>query len=258
MTSRLRANELTVSYGDAPVLENLSLDFADGQITVVVGGNACGKSTLLKTLARLLKPKSGSVILDGTPLSKQNTKSVAQKLAILPQSTETPKGMRVVDLVARGRTPHQTPLQQWSARDQKVVEAALDSVGLSEISNQALEDLSGGQRQRAWVGMVLAQEPEILLLDEPTTYLDLKYQIEVLELVRSLQAQRELTVVMVLHDINLAARFADQIVGLKDGNIICQGSVQEVITTENLKSIYGLNAEIVYGSDSSVPVVVPH
>ncbi|MEO0372796.1 MAG: ABC transporter ATP-binding protein, partial [Pseudomonadota bacterium] len=204
--TQLSTKNLDLGYGGAPVLKDITLDIPDGQITAVVGPNACGKSTLLRCLARLIKPMRGEALLDGTPIHKQNTKAVARRIALLPQSAEVPAGMRVIDLVARGRTPHQTPFQQWSAKDEVVVTHALAQVGLSEEAERPVSDLSGGQRQRAWIAMVLAQGTDILLLDEPTTFLDLRYQIETLKLVRALQKDRQLTVVMVLHDINLATR----------------------------------------------------
>ena len=245
--TQLSTKNLDLGYGGAPVLKDITLDIPDGQITAVVGPNACGKSTLLRCLARLIKPMRGEALLDGTPIHKLNTKAVARRIALLPQSAEAPAGMRVIDLVARGRTPHQTPLQQWSTKDEEVVTRALAQVGLSEEADRPVNDLSGGQRQRAWIAMVLAQDTGILLLDEPTTFLDLHYQIETLKLVRALQQDRQLTVVMVLHDINLAARFADHIVALRGGSIICQGAPIEVVTEAMIEAVYNLKSQVVAG-----------
>lgn len=257
MTSRLQTKDLTLGYGGAPVLQGVTLDIPDGQITAIVGPNACGKSTLLKCLARLLKPKKGKALLDGKPVHRQNTRAVAKTIGLLPQSTETPPGMSVIDLVSRGRTPHQSALQQWSARDQEIVEAALTQVGLANEANRAVSDLSGGQRQRAWIAMVLAQETDILLLDEPTTFLDLHYQVETLKLVARLQEERNLTVVMVLHDINLAARFADRIVALRGGGIVAQGGPSELVTEANIWAIYGMRARVIAGPVGDAPHVIP-
>lgn len=255
--TQLSTRDLTLGYGGAPVLSGITLDIPDHQVTAIVGPNACGKSTLLRCLARLIKPMSGEALLDGAPIHKQNTKVIARRIALLPQSAEAPAGMWVIDLVARGRTPHQTPLQQWSPKDEDVVARALAQVGLSEDADRPVSELSGGQRQRAWIAMVLAQETDILLLDEPTTFLDLHYQIDTLKLLRELQGKRQLTVVMILHDINLAARFADHIVGLRQGAIMCQGTPDEVVTAANMKAIYDLDAQIIAGPVGNAPVVIP-
>ncbi|MEM8978268.1 MAG: ABC transporter ATP-binding protein [Pseudomonadota bacterium] len=256
MTSRLCTKDLTLSYGRKTVLDGITLEIPDAQITAIVGPNACGKSTLLRCLARLMKPKKGKVLLDGKPIHRVNTKAVAQTISLLPQSAETPPGMRVVDLVARGRTPHQSPLQQWSKADQESVDSALTRVGLSDQANALLSEISGGQRQRAWIAMVLAQDTEILLLDEPTTFLDLNYQIETLKLVQDLQEQKHLTVVMVLHDINLAARFAANIIALREGGIVVQGAPETVVTEANIKAIYDLSAKVVASPVTQAPYVI--
>lgn len=255
--TQLATRDLTLGYGGAPVLSGITLDIPDHQITAVVGPNACGKSTLMRCLARLIKPLSGEALLDGTPVHRQATKAVARRIALLPQSVEAPTKMRVTDLVARGRTPHQTPLQQWSMKDEEIVTRALAQVGLTEDADRPVSDLSGGQRQRAWIAMVLAQDTDILLLDEPTTFLDLHYQIETLKLIRALQQDRQLTVVMVLHDINLAARFADHVVGLRRGAIMCQGTPDEMVTAANIKAIYDLDAQVIAGPVAGAPVVIP-
>lgn len=257
MSSRLNARDLTISYGAAPVLSDLSLDLPDGKITAIVGPNACGKSTLLKSLARLIRPKSGAVMLDGAPVHRQKTTAVARAIALLPQSAEAPAGMRVRDLVARGRTPHQTPLAQWSAKDARIVEEAMAQVDLADQADTELVTLSGGQRQRAWIAMVLAQQTDILLLDEPTTFLDLRHQIDILKLVRQLQAERDLTVVMVLHDINLAARFSDHIVALRGGEVLYSGPPNAMLTPERIRAIYDLEAEIIPAGATGIPHVIP-
>ena len=257
MTSQLVTRDLEFSYGNGPVLDGITLDIPSGKVTAIVGPNACGKSTLLRCLARLIVPKSGEALLNGTPLHRQNTRAVARAIALLPQSAEAPPGMRVIDLVARGRTPHQNPLQQWSDRAERVVREALTQVGLEDEADRPLSDLSGGQRQRAWIAMVLAQDTGILLLDEPTTFLDLHYQIGTLKLVRQLQQERDLTVVMVLHDINLAARFADHIIALRGGGIVCQGTPKEVVTKANIFAIYDLQSQVITGPIDDLPHVIP-
>ncbi|MCH2165713.1 MAG: ABC transporter ATP-binding protein [Marinovum sp.] len=256
MTAQLRTEKLTLSYGKNVVLENLTIEIPDGAVTALVGPNACGKSTLLRALARLIKPRSGAVLLEGRKIQNINTRMVARTIALLPQQAEAPAGMRVIDLVGRGRTPHQSPIQQWSVKDETIVMDALSQVGLLGEQDRALEDLSGGQRQRAWIAMVLAQQTEILLLDEPTTFLDLRYQIDALKLVANLQKERDLTVVMVLHDINLAARFAHHIVGMKDGTVVTQGPPKDVVTAKNIDAIYGLKSNVIIPQGSDAPHVI--
>ena len=211
----------------------------------------------MKSLARLIKPSSGKVLLDGKSVHKQKTKAVAKTIALLPQSAEVPLGMRVLDLVAKGRTPHQSPIQQWSETDAQIVQEAMANVGLSEVAGKPVAALSGGQRQRAWIAMVLAQKTDILLLDEPTTFLDLRHQIDSLKLVRQLQQDADLTVVMVLHDINLAARFSDHIIALRGGKIVCQGTPQDVVTAENMTSIYDLETQVTHVAPIGQPHVIP-
>ena len=245
MTLRLSCENMTLRYGKVTVLDDVSLTLPAGKVTAIVGANACGKSSLLRCLSRLQSPSSGQVLLGDKPIQKHSTKEVARKLALLPQNTRAPHGMRVQDLVLRGRTPHQSPFNQWTRQDQQVVSEALDHVGLSARADQLLSDLSGGQLQRAWIAMVLAQQTEILLLDEPTTYLDLSHQRDILQLVRDLQAERGLTVAMVLHDINLAARFSDHIIALKDRKTVAQGSPEQMITTTTIADVYGLDCTII-------------
>ena len=255
--ARLRAADLTVGFNRVPVLNGLSLDIPDGQMTVIVGPNACGKSTLLRSLARLERVGNGQVILDGKSIHTQSSKSVARRMAILPQTPTAPEGLRVRDLVARGRTPHQSPLRQWSTADALAVAEALELTGMTDNANRPLDALSGGQRQRAWIAMALAQDTGILLLDEPTTYLDLAHQIELLILVRRLNAETGRTVAMVLHDVNLAARFADQIVALKDGQVRHQGAPDQVITGPMMQEIFGLTCTVLPCPVHGHPLVIP-
>lgn len=257
MTHRLSADELGVNYDNAPVLDGLSLELANHKITVIVGPNACGKSTLLRSLARLQSPSSGRILLDGKAIHTQNSKSVAQRLAILTQAPVAPEGLRVRDLVTRGRTPHQSAIRQWSHADATAVELALSMTNLNSHAKRPLSALSGGQRQRAWIAMALAQDTDILLLDEPTTYLDLPHQIELLKLIKSLNQDTGRTIVMVLHDINLAALFADHIVALKDGKVVTQGSPTEVVTQSNMRLIFDLECVIIDDPLHHTPHVIP-
>ncbi len=255
--SRLRAEAVTVGYGDEPVVRDLSLAIADGEVTTIIGPNGCGKSTLLRTMARLLKPTAGRVVLDGEAVHDLATKDVAQRMALLPQSPIAPEGLLVRDLVGRGRHPHQRWFRQWSPEDEQVVELALEMTDTSDLHDRALDQLSGGQRQRAWIAMTLAQDTDLLLLDEPTTYLDLAHQVEVLDLVATLNHDRGRTVVMVLHDLNLAARYSDTIVVMKGGVLVAQGPPTEVITSELLAETFGLVADVLTDPRTGLPIVVP-
>ena len=255
--ARLHAKALSVTFAKTPILKALSADIPDGKITVIVGPNACGKSTFLRSLARLQKPGSGEIFLDGKSIHKQANRSVAQRLAILPQSPSAPEGLTVRDLVTRGRTPHQSALRQWSHQDAEAVGRALKLTGMAPHANRPLEALSGGQRQRAWIAMALAQDTEILLLDEPTTYLDLPHQIELLSLIQSLNQQSNQTVAMVLHDINLAARFADHIIALHAGAIFTTGSPAEVVTRNNMEQVFDLKCQIISDPVHGTPHVIP-
>lgn len=255
--ARLHAKALSVTFANTPILKALSADIPDGKITVIVGPNACGKSTFLRSLARLQQPGSGEVFLDGKNIHKQANRSVAQRLAILPQSPSAPEGLTVRDLVTRGRTPHQSALRQWSHQDAEAVGRALKLTGMAPHADRPLEALSGGQRQRAWIAMALAQDTEILLLDEPTTYLDLPHQIELLSLIQSLNQQSNQTVAMVLHDINLAARFADHIIALHAGAIFTTGSPAEVVTRNNMEQVFDLKCQIISDPVHGTPHVIP-
>ena len=257
MTSRLNAQDITVGYGGAPVVHDLTVEIPDGQVTTIVGPNGCGKSTLLRTLARLLTPTSGQVVLDGTPITSLGTRDIATRLSLLPQSPIAPEGLLVRDLVGRGRHPHQRWFAQWSHQDEEVVEAALAMTDTTDLRDRPLDQLSGGQRQRAWIAMTLAQDTDLMLLDEPTTYLDLAHQVEVLELVCRLNRERSRTVAMVLHDLNLAARYSDLVVVMHEGRIVTQGSPGDVFTTEMLLDVFALEAEILADPRTGLPIVVP-
>lgn len=256
-SSRLCADSVTVGYGEEPVVHDLTLEIPDGQVTTIVGPNGCGKSTLLRTMARLLKPTGGRVLLDGEPVHDLATKEVARRLALLPQSPIAPDGLVVRDLVGRGRHPHQRWFSQWSPEDERVVTAALEMTDTADLRDRALDQLSGGQRQRAWIAMTLAQDTDLMLLDEPTTYLDLAHQVEVLDLVTRLNRERQRTVVMVLHDLNLAARYSDLIVVMKDGVIAGQGTPVEVFTPALLAETFGLAADVLPDPRTGLPIVVP-
>lgn len=255
--ARLRAVGLSVGYGDHTVVKDLDLDLVDHAVTTVIGPNGCGKSTLLRALGRLLRPTDGHVLLDGKRIDKTPTKQVAARLALLPQSPTAPEGLVVRDLVARGRHPRQSWLRQWSADDERVVAETLAWTSMTELADRPIDQLSGGQRQRAWIAMALAQQTDLVLLDEPTTYLDLSHQIEVLDLVRTLNREHGRTVVMVLHDLNLAARYSDQMVAVRDGAIVAAGSPDEVITPELLREVFRLDARVIEDPVTGKPLVVP-
>jgi iron complex transport system ATP-binding protein len=257
MTTTLQARDVTVGYGDRPVVHELSLDVPAGQVTSIVGPNGCGKSTLLRTLARLLKPSAGQVLLDGTPIRSMPSRDVARRLALLPQTPVAPDGLRVSDLVARGRHPHQRWFRQWSRDDEEMVDQAMARADVADLADRPLDQLSGGQRQRAWIAMTLAQDTDLLLLDEPTTYLDLAHQVEVLEMVNRLNRDQGRTVVMVLHDLNLAARFSDSIVVMRDGRIVGQDTARTVFTTDLLQEVFGLRADVLSDPRTGLPIIVP-
>ncbi|MET8756397.1 ABC transporter ATP-binding protein [Lentzea sp. NPDC004782] len=257
MSVRLEASSLSVGYGERLVVDTLDLSVVSGTVTAVIGPNGCGKSTLLRALGRLLPARSGAVLLDGKQIDRMATKDVARVLGLLPQSPSAPEGLTVADLVARGRHPHQTWYRQWSSDDAAAVDAALAMTGISDLAERTVDELSGGQRQRAWISMALAQGTDLLLLDEPTTYLDLAHQIDVLDLVQELHATMGRTIVMVLHDLNLAARYADTIVAMRDGRIVAQGTPAEVLTEQLLLDVFGLDARVVDDPVAGTPLVVP-
>ncbi|MET7639769.1 ABC transporter ATP-binding protein [Streptomyces sp. NPDC005438] len=254
---RLTARELTLAYEQRTVVRGLDLDIPDGRVTAVVGPNACGKSTVLRALGRLLRPARGTVLLDGRELAHTPTREVARRLGLLPQSPVAPEAITVSDLVARGRQPHQRWWQQWSAEDERAVREAMERTGVAALADRAVDALSGGQRQRVWIAMALAQETELLLLDEPTTYLDIAHQVEVLDLVRQLNHERGRTVVLVLHDLNQAARYADHLVALREGRVVALGEPSEVVTAELVREVFGLEAVVVPDPVTGSPLVVP-
>lgn len=253
----LESKNLCLFYGDCPIFQGLNLCVPQGKITVFIGSNGCGKSTLLRSLARLLKPRDGQVVLDGSDIASLSTKEVARRLAILPQGPSAPEGLTVLQLVKQGRYPYQNWLQQWSQEDEMMVRKALSLTQLTDLADRSVDSLSGGQRQRAWIAMTLAQGTPTILLDEPTTYLDLSHQIEVLDLLHELNAGEGRTVVMVLHDINLACRYADHIVAIKDRKIYAEGKPENIVTEELIRNVFDLESRIVEDPLFRTPMVVP-
>lgn len=255
--SILEAKDLAVSYSGVSIFDHLNLEIPEGKITVFIGSNGCGKSTLLRSLARLLKPAQGEIYLDGLNISNMPAKSLAKQLALLPQGPIAPEGLTVLQLVKQGRYPYQSWLQQWSKADEQAVQAAIQATGMEDLTERSVDSLSGGQRQRAWIAMTLAQQTDTILLDEPTTYLDLTHQIDVLDLLHELNERDGRTIVMVLHDINLACRYADHIVAIQDGAVYSQGDPSDVITPETIESVFRLKCQVlpdpIYGS----PMIVP-
>ncbi|MER6200697.1 ABC transporter ATP-binding protein [Streptomyces sp. NPDC001586] len=255
-TARLAARGVTVGYGGRSVIDDLHVAIPPGVISTIIGSNGCGKSTLLRTLSRLLKPTKGSVVLDGEDIATLRTRDVAKKLGLLPQAPVAPEGLTVADLVARGRHPHQSWLRQWSSDDAAVVERALAMTGVSDLADRPVDALSGGQRQRVWISMTLAQGTDLLLLDEPTTFLDLAHAIDVLDLVDDLH-ESGCTVVMVLHDLNLATRYSDNLIVMRAGSILAQGHPRDVITAELLYEAFGLRAKVIEDPVGDRPLIVP-
>jgi iron complex transport system ATP-binding protein len=254
---RLAAESVSLAYDERVVVHGVDLALTDGSFTAIVGPNGCGKSTLLKALGRLLRPTSGQVLLDGRAIARTPTRDVARVLGLLPQTPTAPDGLTVADLVARGRHPHQSWLRQWSREDELAVAEALAWTDMTELADRPVEALSGGQRQRAWISMALAQGTDLLLLDEPTTYLDLAHQIDVLELVARLHAERGRTIAVVLHDLNLAARYAKRLVAMRDGVLVAAGTPAEVLTEQLMAEVFELEARIVPDPVAGTPMVVP-
>jgi len=253
----LVARDLTLSYEGRVVVEGLDLPIPPGRVTAIVGPNACGKSTLLRGLSRLLAPAGGSVLLDGADIHSLPTKQVATRLGLLPQTPVAPDGITVADLVSRGRYPHQGWFRRWTADDDTAVSEAMAATGITELAERSVDELSGGQRQRVWIAMALAQQTDILLLDEPTTFLDISHQIDVLDLLLDLNAARGATVVMVLHDLNLAARYADHLVAMRAGSIVAAGDPSEVVTAELVRDVFGVESVIASDPVTATPLVVP-
>ncbi|WP_077611291.1 ABC transporter ATP-binding protein [Clostridium sp. Marseille-P2415] len=256
-TPELSAGNLIAGYDKKMILNDVNVVIPNHKISVIIGANACGKSTLLKTLARLIKPASGQVYLDGKQISTIPPKQLARVLGLLPQSPVVPEGITVSDLVSRGRYPYQSFLKGMGKKDYEAVEEALETMGITGLANRSVDELSGGQRQRVWIAMALAQQTDILLLDEPTTFLDITYQIEILDLLTDLNRKRGTTIVMVLHDINLSARYADYIFAVWKGNLIAQGEPSEVISEQLIKQVFGLDCVVTEDPVSGSPFIVP-
>ena len=253
----LVVEDVTLGYGDRVVVDGLSLTVPAGRITCIVGANACGKSTLLRSMARLLPPRSGQVVLDGKDLHRMPTKQVARTLGLLPQSPIAPEGIVVGDLVARGRSPHQGLLGRWSVEDDEAVAEALRMTDTTELADRAVDELSGGQRQRTWIAMALAQQTDLLLLDEPTTFLDVSHQVDVLDLLTDLNRERGTTIVMVLHELNLAARYADTLIAVREGSLHADGDPTDVLTPDCVREVFGMESEVIPDPVSGKPIVLP-
>lgn len=253
----LQASGLFSGYGGNTVLSGLDLTVPSGKVTAIVGANACGKSTLLRTLSRLLPPQEGQVLLDGKSIHSMSPRILAQVLGMLPQSPIAPEGITVVDLVSRGRHPHHGMMSRWGVRDDEAVAAALEATHTTDLAHRAINELSGGQRQRVWIAMALAQETQLLLLDEPTTFLDIAHQVEVLDLLLDLNATRGTTIVMVLHDLNLAARYADELIAMVAGCIHSRGDADTVLTPNTVREVFGLDSRILRDPTSDRPMMLP-
>ncbi|MFY1692960.1 ABC transporter ATP-binding protein [Plantactinospora sp. WMMB782] len=254
--TELRATRLGLGYHGRTVVTGLDLRIAPGRITAVVGPNACGKSTLLRGLARLLRPDTGTVLLDGRDIHRLPTREVAARIGVLPQQPVAPDGITAGDLVARGRHPHQTWLRQWSAADEQAVSTALAATGVTDLADRPVDELSGGQRQRVWIALALAQDTDLLLLDEPTTFLDLAHQLEVLDLLTDLNTAGR-TVVAVLHDLNMACRYAHEIVAMRDGAVLAQGPPAEVVDARLVETVFGVRARVIVDPTTGTPLVLP-
>lgn len=254
----IQTESLTLSYGDRIIIDELNLTIPKGEVTVFIGANGCGKSTLLRSIARLLKPRGGSVLLAGEDIAKLPTKEVAKKMAILPQSPAAPEGLSVLQLVKQGRYPYQTWMKQWSKEDEAIVKKALEATGMLDLMDRPVDELSGGQRQRAWIAMTLAQNTDVLLLDEPTTYLDLTHQIEILNLLFELNEQEGRTIVMVLHDLNLACRYAHNIVAIREQKIYAQGKPEEIISCSLVRDVFDMNCDVMVDPIFGTPLCIPH
>ncbi|MGA5204205.1 ABC transporter ATP-binding protein [Streptomyces variegatus] len=255
--NRLSAENVTLAYDQRVIAEQLSVEIPDHSFTVIVGPNACGKSTLLRALSRMLKPSEGRVLLDGQVIQSMPAKKVARTLGLLPQSSVAPDGITVADLVGRGRYPHQGILRQWSAEDERVVQESMRQTGVAGLGDRYVDELSGGQRQRVWIAMALAQQTPLLLLDEPTTYLDIQHQIDVLDLCAELHEEQGRTLVAVLHDLNHAARYATHLIALREGRVVAEGAPKDIVTAELVEEVFGLRCQVIDDPETGTPLVVP-
>ncbi|MFY0665004.1 MAG: ABC transporter ATP-binding protein [Natronospirillum sp.] len=253
----LQGRSLTVGYRDTPILQNVDFQVTKGEVTILVGPNGCGKSTLLKALARILTPQSGHVLLDGKDIHRSKTREVAKRLGLLPQGPIAPEGLTVRELVAQGRYPHQSLLRQWTAADEQAVMEAMETAQVSAFADRPVDALSGGQRQRCWIAMVLAQQTDLILLDEPTTFLDLKVQVDLMNLLVDLAHRRGRTLVLVLHELNLASAYADRLVMMREGAVVCSGAPEDVFTGDVLKAVFDLDAHVVRDETSQRLLCVP-
>ncbi|CCC57754.1 ABC transporter ATP-binding protein [Caloramator australicus] len=254
----IKTENLSIAYDNYEIVRNLNLNIPKGKITAIIGANGCGKSTILKTIARVINPKNGKIYIKGEDILEKHPKEIAKIMAFLPQSPVAPLGLCVEDLVSYGRFPYKSGFGSLNKDDREIIDWSIDVVGMKEFKDRPLEELSGGQRQRAWIAMALAQQTEILLLDEPTTYLDIQHQLEILRLLEQLNKKEKRTIVMVIHELNNAARFSDYIIGIKSGKIVCEGKPEDVITKENLREIFNIDAEIIYDSKYNKPVCVTY
>lgn len=252
--SSIVVKDLKVGYDANIIIPSLNIEIPKGKVTMIIGSNGCGKSTFLKTIARILKPQKGEILISGTSIKSQAPREIAKKMAVLPQSPTAPSGLLVKELVSYGRFPYLSPMGGLKEHDIKVVEWAMKATGVYELRERPMEALSGGQRQRVWIAMALAQETEILVLDEPTTYLDMAHQLEILQLLKNLNQQHHTTIVMVLHELNNACKFADHIIGMKKGKVVFEGKPMDVITEENLQELYGIKASLTSSKDQSYPI----
>jgi len=256
-THTLQAEHITSGYEQKTILEDVSIAIPSNKISIIIGANGCGKSTLLKTMARLIKPTGGHVMLDGKSIHQMPPKQLARVLGLLPQSPIVPEGITVADLVGRGRFPHQTLFKGWSKQDYEAVAEALEMMNITEFADRNIDELSGGQRQRVWIAMALAQQTDMLFLDEPTTFLDITYQVEILDLLTDLNKKYGTTIVMVLHDINLSARYADYLFALKNGRLLAEGSPKTIVTSELIKETFDLDSMVIEDPVSKTPLIVP-
>ncbi|MFE3542825.1 ABC transporter ATP-binding protein [Nocardia sp. NPDC059177] len=254
MTAHLTTSGLTLGYGDATIVAEATVDFPVGRITVVVGRNGCGKSTLLRGLARLIPPRAGAVLLDGADIAQQPARTVARRVGMLPQQPVAPDGITVGELVGRGRHPHQRWFRQWSDADEAAVRAALTATDTLDLVERTMDQLSGGQKQRVWLALAIAQDPEVMLLDEPTTFLDLAHQLDILDVLRNMLPR---TVIAVLHDLNLAARYADHLVAMRDGRVVAQGSPAEIVRPDLVAEVFGVESTVIDDPMTGTPLVVP-